>query len=72
MQQLEQVHNAPRLAFLVRRFHRAVERQHQKDAETIASLVRVLRNPRGIARTNADAFREIIREIAKEERLSNA
>lgn len=33
----------PRLGFLIRRFHLAVQRQRQHDAATLASVVRALR-----------------------------
>jgi hypothetical protein len=46
-----------RLGFLVRQFLRAIEAQHQRDADLIAGLERVARNPR---------VRHIIRGILQE------
>jgi hypothetical protein len=64
-QQLERaMRDDPRLAVLVQRFYRAVDLQNRRDAETIASLVRVLRNPRG---ADAERFVELVRSIAREE-----
>jgi hypothetical protein len=56
-----------RLAFLVASFRKAVERQQRHDGEVIAGLVRVLRNPRGAARVDAEHFAEIVRAIVKQE-----
>jgi hypothetical protein len=56
-----------RLGFLVRQFHRAIERQRRHDGEVIAGLVRVLRNPRGDARQDAEHFAEFVRAIARQE-----
>lgn len=47
-----------RLGFLVRRFHAQVERQRRADAELIAGLERVARNPR----THA-VIKQILQEI---------
>lgn len=58
--------HSPRLAFLIRQFHRGMERQHQKDRETLASLVRALSNPRGLARADAEKFVDFVRSIADE------
>jgi hypothetical protein len=56
-----------RLGFLVRQFHRAVVLQQRHDGEVIAGLIRVLRNPRGVARVDAEAFRQIVKQIVREE-----
>lgn len=48
-----------RLGFLVRQFLRAIERQRRADAELVAGLERVARDPR---------VRRIIREIQESER----
>jgi hypothetical protein len=56
-----------RLAFLVGKFRRAIERQQQHDAGVIAGLVRVLRNPRGDARRDAEHFAEFVRAIVRQE-----
>jgi hypothetical protein len=55
-QQLDRPDTA-RLGFLVRQFHRAVERQRARDAEWIATFERVARDPR---------VRQLIRKICKE------
>jgi hypothetical protein len=55
-----------RIAFLVSKFRKAIERQQRHDGEVIAGLVRVLRNPRGVARVDVEAFREIIKQICEE------
>jgi len=34
------IRDAPRLAFLIRQFHRGLQQQRQRDAEILASLVR--------------------------------
>jgi hypothetical protein len=49
------VEQAARLAPLIARFRRDMERQRQRDAETFASLLRSLRSP-----DNARRLREII------------
>jgi hypothetical protein len=51
----------PRLGSLVRQFHRAVERQRQRDAEWIATFERAARSPR---------VRQIVREIMESEHAS--
>lgn len=56
-----------RLAFLVGKFRRAIERQQRHDGEVIAGLIRVLRNPRGDARQDAEHFAEIVRAIVRQE-----
>ncbi len=48
-------------------YRRALQQQHQRDTEIVASLVRVLSDPRGVARAEVKALRDIIREIAREE-----
>lgn len=58
---------APRLAQLVVKFRRAIERQQRHDGEVIAGLVRVLRNPRGDARQDAEHLAEIVRAIVRQE-----
>jgi hypothetical protein len=64
-QQLEQtLRDEPRLAVLVERFHRAVDLQTRRDAATVASLTRVLRNPRS---ADAERLVELLRSIAREE-----
>jgi hypothetical protein len=55
----------PRLDFLVRQFRRGMERQHQRDTETLTSIVRVLNTPRGVVRTDAERFTEFLRGIVK-------
>jgi hypothetical protein len=57
-----------KLAILVRRFNASFEAQQKRDSETIAGLVRVLRNPRSdAARADVDAFREIVKQLIRED-----
>ena len=51
-----------RLGFLVRQFHRAVERQRRADAAWIATFERVARDPR---------VRQLIQQIICEKELSH-
>jgi hypothetical protein len=51
----------PRLGFLVRQFHRAVERQRARDEEWIATFERVAGDPR---------VRRLIQQIICEKELS--
>lgn len=46
---------------------RNVEARIAKDAMTLESLVRALREPRGVARSHIDAFRDYIRSIVRVE-----
>jgi hypothetical protein len=58
-QTLEQVvRDVPNIVGLIQRFHRAVDAQNRRDAETIASMVRILRNPRT---ADAEKFVELLR-----------
>jgi hypothetical protein len=54
------IRDAPRLAFLIRQFHRGLQQQRRRDAETLAGLVRALSNPRN--RVDADRFFAIVKE----------
>jgi hypothetical protein len=53
-----------RLVGLAAKFHRAVDLQNRRDAETIKSLTRMLRNPRG---AQAVEFVELVRGIIAQE-----
>jgi hypothetical protein len=57
--------NLPRLAYLVRQFHRAMDLRDRRDTETMASLVRALSNPRG---ADAERFIELLRAIVQDEK----
>jgi hypothetical protein len=64
-QQIEQATLAePRLAFLLERFNRTMESQRRGDVATLASLLRMLRNPRT---ADAEQFVELMREVARKE-----
>ena len=67
MQPLDLAEVAKQLAVLVRRFNKSFELQSRQDAATVASLNRVLRNPRGVARVEVDTFKQLIRQIIIEE-----
>jgi hypothetical protein len=53
-----------RIAPRVMQFHRAVELQNRRDTETLASLIRMLRNPRG---ADAERFADFVRGIVRQE-----
>jgi hypothetical protein len=55
---------AGRLAALTARFYRGLER----DAAVLGSVVRALSMPRGAARVDVEAFREIVKQIVREEK----
>ena len=64
-QRLERaIRDDPRLAVLIQQFNRAVEQQNRRDTETLASLMRVLRNPRG---ADAEQFIELLRGLIAQE-----
>lgn len=68
MHQLElTTEQTARLAPLIARFRRDAERQQQRDAEILASLGRVLSNPRGTARADAGRFTDFVRNIVRQE-----
>jgi hypothetical protein len=54
---------APRIA----QFYRALELQNQRDVGALASLMRTLHSPRGLARKDAELFADYVRGIVKEE-----
>jgi hypothetical protein len=56
-----------RLAPLIRKFAHAVEMRDRRDTETMASLVRTLQSPRGLARKDAERFDEYIRGLVQQE-----
>jgi hypothetical protein len=56
-----------RIAELVVRFNRGMQRQHQKDVETLAGLVRMLRNPHEIASTDVALFDGYVRSVVQQE-----
>jgi len=61
---LQPSQSSPRLAFLIRKFQVALERQHQRDTEILAGLVRALRRPSNKA--DADFVREFVRAAIHE------
>jgi hypothetical protein len=61
------IRDAPRLAFLIRQFHRGVERQHQTDAATFSSVVRILNNGRSATCADVERFTAFVRSIVQEE-----
>jgi hypothetical protein len=64
-QQIEQAARAePRLAYLIERFNRAIELQNRRDTETLAGLMRMLRNPRS---ADAEQFADFVRAIVRQE-----
>jgi hypothetical protein len=65
MPQLEQLSlaKAGRLAALTARFYLGI----QRDAATLAAVVRALSMPRGATREDVEAFRQIVRQIVREE-----
>jgi hypothetical protein len=69
MQPLENLAPADlaKLAVMVRRFNLAWEQQQKRDGEIVSALVRVLRNPGGVARVEVDAFRQLLREFQQED-----
>jgi hypothetical protein len=54
---------ASKLAALTARFYRGL----QHDAAVLGAVVRALSTPRGVARVDAEAFREIVRQVVIEE-----
>jgi hypothetical protein len=64
MPQLEQLSlaKAGRIAALTARFYRGI----QHDAAVLGSVVRALSMPRGAARSDVEAFREIVKQICEE------
>jgi hypothetical protein len=54
---------AGRLAALTARFYRGL----QHDAAVLGSVVRALSMPRGATREDVEAFRQIVRQIVREE-----
>jgi hypothetical protein len=69
MQPLENLAPADlaKLAVMVHRFNLAWEQQQKRDGEIVSALVRVLRNPGGVARVEVDAFRQLLREFQQED-----
>jgi hypothetical protein len=67
MQPLDSAEVAKQLAGLVRRFHASFEAQQKRDTETIASLVRVMRNPRGAARVHVDQFFKLLSAMTEDD-----
>jgi hypothetical protein len=63
----EPTRDMARIAELVVRFNRGMQRQHQKDVETLAGLVRMLRNPHEIASTDVALFDGYVRSIVQQE-----
>jgi hypothetical protein len=64
MQQLDELSpaKAGMLAALTARFYRGI----QHDAAVLGAVVRALSMPRGAARSDVEAFREIIKQICEE------
>jgi mitochondrial fission protein ELM1 len=60
-----------RVADLVGQIDRAVAARDRRDAETIASLIRMLTNPRGAARADAHRFTEFVAAIVRQEILDS-
>lgn len=48
---------------LIARLNRAIEKQHDRDLDVIASLVRVLKEPRGRQVPLAHELRELLRPL---------
>jgi hypothetical protein len=65
MQPLEQAgRDVPRPAFLIRQFHHALSLQNRRDAETLASLTRMFRNPRS---AQAEQFIKLLAATVRQE-----